>query len=212
MDELIRNFAVYAIPVLLAITLPVAARAYVANWLGDASAKEQGRMTLNPVKHIDLVGTVIIPMVLYFLKSPFMIGYAKPVALDINRLRQPRRDLALIALSGPGANLLMAILWANLSMLLLALGVGEKFLYELAKAGVYTNLIFFALNLLPIPPLDGGRVLASMLPPRYGMQLARIEPYGFIVVLLLAMTGLIMHWMVPVATFGGLIVETLSFI
>ena len=134
MNELMRNFAVYALPVLLAITLPVAARAYVAKLLGDATAQEQGRTSLNPAGHIDPVGTLLIPLALFFLKAPFMFGFPKAMPLEHSRLRHPRRDVALVALAGPGANLLMAVLWANFSMLLVPLGVQEAFPYEVAKA------------------------------------------------------------------------------
>jgi Zn-dependent protease len=211
-DLMMRNFAAYALPVLLAITLHEAAHAYVAKFFGDETAYQQGRMSLNPAKHIDPIGTLLIPVVLYFLKAPFMFGYAKPVPVEVSRLRNPRRDMALVALAGPAANLLMAVLWVNLGALLPVLGVMETFFYEMAKAGVYVNLVFFALNLLPLPPLDGGRVLTSLLPPRLGHKFARIEPYGFFVVLALLVTGLIMHWMVPVATFGASVVQALSFV
>ena len=183
MNNIIQTFAVYAIPILLAITLHEAAHAFVAKYFGDTTAYAEGRMTLNPIKHIDLFGTIIIPVVLFLASSPFLFGYAKPVPVNFGRLRNPRRDSALVSLAGPVANLIMALMWLVFSIVLLKLHVQEEFFLRVGEAGVLTNLVLFAFNLFPIPPLDGGRILTSMLPPKWGYRFAQIEPYGFFVVM-----------------------------
>ena len=199
MDDLIQTIAVYALPVLFAITLHEAAHAYAAKFFGDATAYVQGRMSLNPVKHIDPLGTILIPVVLYFATGgSFLFGYAKPVPIDFGNLRNPKRDMAWVALAGPGANFLMALLWLIFSLVLILLHVSEPFFMQMAKAGVLTNLVIFAFNLFPIPPLDGGRVLTSLLPRKYAYKFAQIEPYGFFIVMALVMLKVLYFWMVPV--------------
>lgn len=198
MNELIQNFAVYALPILFAITLHEAAHAYAAKYFGDSTAYAQGRMSLNPMKHIDPVGTILIPVVLYFASSPFLFGYAKPVPVDFSRLRNPKKQMAWVALAGPAANLVMALIWMVLSMLLVAMNSEEVFFLSMAKAGVLTNLVIFAFNLFPIPPLDGGRIVTSMLPHKYAYKFAQLEPYGFFIVLALAYLKVIGFWMGPV--------------
>jgi Zn-dependent protease len=202
MDELIRNIAVYALPVLFAITLHEAAHAYAAKLFGDSTAFVAGRMSLNPLKHIDPVGTILMPLGLYLMFG-FAFGYAKPVPIDFGALRHPKRDMAWVALAGPMANLAMALLWALFSMLLGVTGVEELFPHAVAKAGIVVNLLMFAFNLLPIPPLDGGRVLTSILPNRMAYKFARIEPYGMFIVLAMIPLKLLPYWVNPVANMGG---------
>ncbi|GAB3553425.1 site-2 protease family protein [Noviherbaspirillum agri] len=201
MDELIRTIAVYALPVIFAITLHEAAHAYAARYLGDSTAYLQGRMSLNPVKHIDPFGTIVIPVLLYVATSgAFLFGYAKPVPVDYGNLRKPKRDMAWVALAGPGANFAMALLWMIFAVVLALAGIDEEFFSRMAQAGVLTNLVMLAFNLFPIPPLDGGRVLTSILPHRYAFKFAQIEPYGFFIVMALVLLKVLYFWMVPVMT------------
>lgn len=206
MDETIRNIAVYALPVLFAITLHEAAHAYAAKYFGDNTAYSQGRMSLNPLVHVDLWGTIVIPIMMY-LFTPFVFGYAKPVPVDFGRLRNPKRDMAWVALAGPIANLIMAALWLLFAALLVFFGVQEAFPRRMAEAGILTNLLIMAFNLLPIPPLDGGRVLTSMLPNTLAYKFARVEPYGFFVVLGLVFLQLVGYWVMPVMQLGRWIVD-----
>jgi Zn-dependent protease len=201
MDELIRNLAVYALPVLFAITLHEAAHAYAAKYFGDTTAYAAGRMSLNPMSHIDPFGTVIIPVLLY-LTTGFVFGYARPVPIDFSRLRNPKRDMAWVALAGPAANFVMALLWTILGILLDAFQVAEPFWHKMADAGLLTNLLFFAFNLIPIPPLDGGRVAVSLLPNRLAYKYACLEPYGFFIVLALIFLKVLNFWVIPVVVAG----------
>jgi Zn-dependent protease len=198
MNELIQNFAVYALPILFAITLHEAAHAYAAKYFGDTTAYAQGRMSLNPMKHIDPVGTLLIPILLYFSSAPFLFGYAKPVPVDFGKLRNPKRQMAWVALAGPAANLFMAFLWMAIGILLNVFNIEEVFFNRVVEAGVQTNLVIFAFNLFPIPPLDGGRILFSLLPHKYAYQFAKLEPYGFFIVLALAFFKVLHFWMMPV--------------
>ncbi len=209
MVENFRNILVFALPVLFAITLHEAAHAYAARRLGDNTAYAQGRMTLNPLVHIDLFGTIIIPIVLY-LTSGFVFGYAKPVPVQFGNLRNPKRDMAWVALAGPAANLLMAFLWVVFGMLLVAFGIDEEFPNKMARAGLVTNLLIFAFNLFPLPPLDGGRVLTSMLPNRIAFKFARVEPYGFFILLALLYFNLLAFWVQPVMWLGAQAVELIT--
>lgn len=201
MEELIQTIAVYALPVLFAITLHEAAHAYAARFLGDSTAYMQGRMSLNPVKHIDPFGTIIIPILLYISTSGnFLFGYAKPVPVDYGNLRKPKRDMAWVALAGPSANFVMALMWMVFAIMLALFDIDETFFIRMAQAGVLTNLVMFAFNLFPVPPLDGGRVLTSLLPHRYAYKFAQIEPYGFFIVMALVLLKVLYFWMVPVMT------------
>jgi Zn-dependent protease len=208
MDALIQTIAVYAIPVILAITLHEAAHAFAAKYFGDLTAYSQGRMSLNPIVHIDLFGTIIIPMILYLATDgQFLFGYAKPVPVNFGALRKPKRDMAWVSLAGPGANLLMAFLWMILAILLVAFKVEHEFFYRMAQAGLLTNLVMFAFNLFPIPPLDGGRILTSMLPHRQAYQFAKIEPYGFFIVLALVYLKILQFWMYPLMNIAQSILQ-----
>ena len=198
MNDIVQAIAVNALPILFAITLHEAAHAYAAKHFGDLTAYAQGRMSLNPLKHIDLFGTILIPLALALLKSPFIFGYAKPVPVDFSRLRNPKRDMAWVALAGPAANLIMALMWMIAFYSLDAATVDEEYFFLVAKAGVFINLVLFAFNLFPLPPLDGGRIMTSILPLRYAVKFARIEPYGFFIVLGLMMLNLLHYWMKPV--------------
>ena len=206
MEETIRTLAVYALPVLFAITLHEAAHAYAAKYFGDNTAYSQGRMSLNPLVHIDIWGTIVIP-VLMFLFTPFVFGYAKPVPVEFGRLRNPKRDMAWVSLAGPFANFVMAVLWLILGVLLVFFQVGEEFPHKMAQAGIVVNLLIMAFNLLPIPPLDGGRVVTAMLPHRAAYAFARIEPYGFFIVLALVMLRVVGYWLTPVMALGGYLVQ-----
>ena len=209
MDEIIRNIAVYALPVLFAITLHEAAHAYAARYFGDNTAYAQGRMTLNPISHIDLFGTIIIPVALY-LTSGFVFGYAKPVPVQFGNLRNPKRDMAWVALAGPFANFVMAVMWLIFGVALSAVNVAEDFPHKVAQAGIVTNLLIFAFNLFPLPPLDGGRVVTSMLPNTLAYKFAKIEPYGFFILLALLWFGVLSFWVQPVMWLGAQAVKFIA--
>lgn len=197
--QIVQTVALYALPVLFAITVHEAAHGYAARHFGDNTAHMLGRITLNPIKHIDPVGTILMPLVLYFATSgAFLFGYAKPVPVNFGRLRNPKKDMVWVALAGPGANLAQAIAWTALFYLLVSLGVQERFLIGMCEAGVLVNLVMFAFNLFPIPPLDGGRILVGLLPHRLAWQVSRVEPWGFFIVMALVVTHVISElWMQP---------------
>jgi Zn-dependent protease len=197
--QIIQSIAIYALPVLFAITVHEAAHGYAARHFGDDTAWKLGRITLNPLKHIDPVGTIAMPLLLYFATSgAFLFGYAKPVPVQFGRLKNPKRDMVWVALAGPGANLVQAILW-NLVLYVLAFSsIDERFFVEMARAGVLVNLVMFAFNLFPLPPLDGGRILVGLLPWKQAMMVSRIEPWGFFIVMALVIAGVIGQlWMYP---------------
>jgi Zn-dependent protease len=185
---------IMAPPLLLAITLHEVAHGWVALRCGDATAQAQGRLSLNPLRHVDPMGTVLVPALLAVFGG-FIFGWAKPVPVNYHRLRQPKRDMALVALAGPGANLVMALGWALVAVighgLQTALPWLGKPLMAMGVAGVDVNVMLGVLNLVPIPPLDGSRVLAGVLPDRYGEAMARLEPYGLIVLVLLLVSGVL---------------------
>ncbi len=206
MNELttIQQLAVMALPVLSAITVHEAAHGYVARRLGDTTAMMMGRLTLNPLKHIDPIGTVLVPIAM-FLLSGFLFGWAKPVPVNFRNLHHPRRDMALVAVAGPGANLLMAVFWGFVillgqSLLQTLSWVAVPLIY-MGAFGVLINALLMVLNLLPIPPLDGGRVLSSLLPPRMSLKYARLEPFGLILVLGLLVSGFLFRIIIPVVVF-----------
>ena len=198
-SQLIQTVLIYALPVIFAITLHEAAHGYAAQRLGDSTAAMMGRVTLNPLAHIDPLGTILMPLLLYFSTGgAFLFGYAKPVPVRFDRLRHPKRDMVWVALAGPGANLLQALLWGVLLYVLAGLGLTERFFLEMCKAGMLTNVVMFAFNLFPMPPLDGGRILVGLLPWRQAVWLSRIEPWGFYIVMALVVTGVISSvWMGP---------------
>ena len=185
---------------LLAITLHEAAHGYAARQLGDDTAWQMGRVTLNPFPHIDLIGTVIMPLMLFFVTSgQFLFGYAKPVPVDFSRLGHPKRDMIWVALAGPAANLFQAFAWAVVIYLLSGMGNEERFFIEMAQAGVLVNLVMFAFNLFPLPPLDGGRILVGLLPMRLAIGFSHIERYGFFIVMGLVLMGAVnTFWMRPI--------------
>jgi Zn-dependent protease len=193
--NLIQKFTIWILPALFAITVHEAAHGYAARFFGDDTATRLGRLSLNPLRHIDPIGTLLLPIATFFL-SGFIFGWAKPVPVDARNLRNPRRDMAWVALAGPGSNLVMAIFWGL--MMALAQVLADKGLGAVAvplalmgQAGVFINLLLMLLNLVPIPPLDGGRILISLLPPPLGAQLARLEPFGLLILILLLVTGLL---------------------
>ena len=199
-NELVQTVSTHTIPVLLAITLHEAAHGYAARQLGDDTAWQMGRVTLNPFPHIDLIGTVIMPLMLFFATSgQFLFGYAKPVPVDFSRLHHPKRDMVWVALAGPAANLFQAFAWAVLIYLLSGMGSEERFFLDMAQAGVLVNLVMFAFNLFPLPPLDGGRILVGLLPMRLALGFASIERYGFFIVMGLVLMGAVnTFWMRPI--------------
>ena len=211
MNEIIQTLAIYALPVIFAITLHEAAHGYVARLFGDPTAYQAGRVSLNPARHIDPVGTLLVPVAILvaskLLVGPAMLfGWAKPVPVDFTRLRRPKKDMLWVALAGPGANFLMAILWALCLRLFIDLDIHESFWLQMGMAGVNVNLVLMALNLLPVLPLDGGRIAFSLLPNRWARQYVRMEPYGLVIVLLLLVTDVLWVLIKPVLTLSTLIV------
>jgi Zn-dependent protease len=202
--KLIQTVAIYALPVIFAITVHEAAHGYAARHFGDNTAYVMGRMTLNPLKHIDPVGTILMPLLLYFATSgAFLFGYAKPVPVNFGQLRNPKRDMIWVALAGPASNFFQALLWALLLVGLVASGVQERFFVSMAQAGILVNLVMWAFNLFPLPPLDGGRVLAGLLPWRQAQWLERIEPWGFFIVMGLVIAGVVgTIWLRPLISAG----------
>ena len=199
-SQLIQTVLVYALPVLFAITLHEAAHGYAARYLGDPTAWQLGRVTLNPWAHVDLVGTLLMPVLLYLATSgAFLFGYAKPVPVNWGRLHRPKRDMMWVALAGPASNLVQAWAWGVVWLVLVSMGWQERFFIEMCQAGVLSNVVMFAFNLFPLPPLDGGRVVTGLLPWKQAMIFARVEPYGFYIVMALVLFGVINAlWMQPV--------------
>ena len=202
--NLFQTVLIYTLPVLFAITVHEAAHGYVARYLGDNTAYAAGRVTLNPINHIDLMGTILMPLLLYFATSgAFLFGYAKPVPVNFGALRHPKRDMVWVALAGPASNFIQAILWAIAFTVLAGSGVNERFFIEMCKAGVLVNLVMWAFNLFPLPPLDGGRVLVGLLPWRAAQLVSRIEPYGFFIVLALVVANIVgKYWLQPLMNVG----------
>lgn len=212
MESLIQAITVYALPVLFGITLHEAAHGYVARMFGDPTAYQAGRVSLNPIRHVDLVGTIIVPLVLLFGTKllgggGLLFGWAKPVPVEWSRLNRPKRDMLWVALAGPASNLLMAILWAVELRLLTSGGAGmSSFWVQMAIAGVQINLVLMALNLFPLPPLDGGRIVFSLLPGPLAYKYSRLEPYGLVILLVLMMTGVLWKLLIPLLMLGQTIV------
>jgi Zn-dependent protease len=191
----IQTLLIYAIPVLFAITVHETAHGWVASLLGDHSARMMGRITLNPLKHIDLVGTIIVPAFLYFT-SGFIFGWAKPVPINYQALRSPKKDMLWVAIAGPASNFMMAAIW--LIATLIAINTDSHFLAKMAQVGVQINLLLAVLNLLPLPPLDGGRVVSSLLPPKLSYQYDQLEPYGLFILLGLLFLGIFQTLILPI--------------
>ncbi len=196
--SLFQKIIIWALPVLFAITVHEVAHGYVAEKLGDKTARILGRLTLNPLKHIDMIGTVLVPLVLLFLGG-FIFGWAKPVPINPRNFKNPRRDMALVSIAGPLSNFLMAIIWAVIMKFgLIMMGHGIKAglpVMLMGQAGIMINLVLMFLNLIPIPPLDGSRVIAAMIPMKWLYYYDRIEPYGFVILILLIFTG-VLGWII----------------
>ena len=195
---LIQNIAVWAIPVLLAITLHEAAHAWMANRCGDPTAKRLGRLSINPLRHIDPIGTVLVPILIGVLTHfQFVFGWAKPVPINWMLLRKPRRDTAFVAAAGPLSNLIMTILWATCFKIATMLHPESShvalFMLLTAQAGIVINLVLASLNLIPVPPLDGSRIIASLLSPKQAAQYLKLEPFGFFILIALLFTG-VLSW------------------
>lgn len=210
-NALIQTIAVAALPVIFAITLHEAAHGYAARHFGDPTAWLQGRISLNPLRHIDPVGTILIPVaILLFSGGDFLFGYAKPVPVDFGRLRHPKKDMLWVAAAGPGANLLMACLWAL--MFKLSWLLPQFFstpLARMAEIGIIINCMLMVLNLLPLPPLDGGRIAVSLLPHRLAFRFAQLERWGFPILLVLLFTGILGAVMNPLVVFSARAIESI---
>jgi Zn-dependent protease len=198
-------------PLILAITLHEAAHGYAAKHFGDYTAYSMGRVTLNPIKHIDPIGTFLIPLILKLSGAPFLFGYAKPVPVNFAALRNPKQNMIWVALAGPASNFIQAILWA-ITFSLIHLSNASDLVLQMAKAGIYWNLVLAAFNLFPVPPLDGGRILVGLLPRNYAQQFAKLEPIGIFIVIGLAMIGLLgQFWMEPLLDLSYLIIKQFVF-
>ncbi len=199
-NQLISKITIYALPVIFAITAHEAAHGFAARHFGDKTAWQMGRVTLNPIPHIDPVGTLLMPLLLLFATSgAFVFGYAKPVPVRYGNLRNPKRDMVWVALAGPAANFIQALLWGIGLYLLQGAQVEEVFFLEMCQGGVLVNVVMFAFNLFPLPPLDGGRILVGLLPMRQAIAVSKVEPWGFFIVMALVIAGVINTlWMHPV--------------
>ncbi|HJS38763.1 MAG TPA: site-2 protease family protein [Burkholderiales bacterium] len=211
-NSLVQTVAIYSLPVLFAITLHEAAHGYVARHFGDLTAHAQGRISLNPLRHIDLIGTLAVPLVILLLTGGrFLFGWAKPVPVNFSALRKPRQHMAWVAAAGPAANLAMAVGWALLLKLasLLPLNFFSEPMAAMAQAGIIVNVVFMCLNLLPILPLDGGRILASLLPQRMAWRYARLEPWGLPLLVLLLMTNVLDDILNPLVGLSHAVIRAL---
>lgn len=211
MQDTIQTITIYALPVLLAITLHEAAHGYVARMFGDRTAERAGRISLNPLRHIDPVGTVLVPGAILLLSAlgggGFLFGWAKPVPVNFGNLRRPKQHMIWVAAAGPGVNLLMAVAWAIALRVFAGLGLDEPFFLEMARAGVFVNIGLMALNLLPIPPLDGGRIMTGILPTRMAVRYAGLERWGMVIVLALMATNTLSLFLQPFYRVGMAVVK-----
>ncbi len=212
-EKIIYNIAVWALPVLFAITLHEVAHGWVANKLGDGTAKMLGRLTVNPLKHIDPIGTILIPLAMVIMQVGFVFGYAKPVPVNTRNLKNPKRDMAIVAIAGPLANLVMAIFWVFVYKFATAISDASiaKGVMAMGQAGILINLVLFIFNLLPIPPLDGGRILSGIVPPSVSDMLDKIEPYGFFIVIGLLYFGVLNTILNPVIGFFMQTIDSIFF-
>jgi Zn-dependent protease len=216
MDLSLATIVLWAVPVVFAITLHEAAHGYVARQFGDQTAYMLGRVTLNPLKHIDPIGTIAVPGFLIAMsvltKAPlFIFGWAKPVPVQFANLRNPKRDMFWVAVAGPMANLVMAVGWGFLLRAASPDGMtSDAGIAQMAEAGIQVNLMLMALNLLPILPLDGGRVAVSLLPHRIASAYARLERYGFVLVIILLATGILGDLMQPLLRLGTYAVDAIT--
>ena len=208
--NLISTLFVFVIPVIFAVTIHEVAHGWVASRFGDQTARSMGRLTLNPIKHIDPVGTIVVPIIMYFA-SGFIFGWARPVPVNWRNLGHPRRDMALVAIAGPVANLLMLLFWAISAKIIMLSGSDSNYLTQLllimCSIGITINIVLMILNLFPLLPLDGGRVLTAMLPPNLAIPFSRLEPYGLIILVLLLVSGIL--WKILIPVIGGM--ETLIY-
>lgn len=208
----LQTFFIAVIPVIFAITVHEVAHGWVALKFGDRTAQMMGRLTLNPIKHIDIIGTIIVPAVLFFLGG-FLFGWAKPVPVTWQNLKNPKRDMAWVALAGPAANLLMIIFWGLIAKLGSTLAAKQALasavMIGMSQVGIGINLALMLLNLLPIPPLDGSRVVTSLLPNRLGWQYNRLEPYGLIIIVVLYFTGILNKILFPMFIWLSQLLKTL---
>jgi Zn-dependent protease len=210
LESLIQTLAISALPVIFAITLHEAAHGYAARHFGDPTAWQLGRISLNPLRHIDPIGTIVIPIaILLFSGGSFLFGYAKPVPVDFGRLRNPKQDMFWVAAAGPGANLFMALCWAFLLKMAWLMPSSEFTLplSEMSKIGIMVNCVLMVLNLLPLPPLDGGRIAVSLLPHNLAWKFAQLERWGFPILLLLLFTGILGAVMNPLVIMSARIIE-----
>ena len=208
-SDTLQTILIYALPVLFAITVHEAAHGYAARHFGDNTAYALGRITLNPVKHIDPVGTILMPLMLYFATSgAFLFGYAKPVPVRFGNLRNPKTDMIWVALAGPAANLAQALLWGIAFFLLRGAGLTEPFFVKMCQGGILVNVVMFVFNLFPLPPLDGGRILVGLLPYKQAMLVSRVEPWGFFIVMALVVSGVVSTlWMQPLMAMTYSLIE-----
>lgn len=199
LSALMQGIAIAALPVILAITLHEAAHGYVARYFGDSTAWVQGRVTANPLKHIDPVGTILVPIMILLLSGGFLFGWAKPVPVNFGNLKNPKRDMLWVAAAGPGANFVMALVWAMVMKLarILPLNYFSLPMARMAEIGITINVALMVLNLLPLPPLDGGRIAVSLLPHRAAWKFAQIERFGFPILLILLFTGILGKILLP---------------